>query len=149
MVTDRRLSTLCHVIEKYNKSLHLQKYSILKFTSDITVMCPVACVRLFSALEVIYNEMRYINLRFTYSLYLLTSTRGHSLNSKTEVTSCKTRARHNSFNQSVVSLRNSLPEFIVCALSINCFKNRLHAYTGRQKCIYSLLWRSICDRLIA
>jgi hypothetical protein len=51
------------------------------------------------------------------------NTRGHSL--KLSKHGCQTNTRANFFSHRVVSAWNSLPEEVVTAPSINCFKNRL------------------------
>ena len=64
------------------------------------------------------------NKLFTLSEY--TSTRGHSL--KLFKRRSRPNIRANSFSNRVVDTLNSLPEQIVQASSLNCFKSRLNNY---------------------
>ena len=64
------------------------------------------------------------NKLFTLSEY--TATRGHSFKLFKRRSRLKIRA--NSFSNRVVNTWNSLPEQIVQAASLNCFKSRLHIW---------------------
>ena len=58
-------------------------------------------------------------------------TRGHSM--KLLKKQCRTEARTNFFSFRVVNLWNRLPEELVTASSLNCFKNGLDSYWGDLK----------------
>ena len=59
------------------------------------------------------------------------STRGHSLKLKTK--SCRKDIRKKIFSMRVITEWNLLPEIVVRAPSINCFKNRLDKLMGNAK----------------
>ena len=55
-------------------------------------------------------------------------TRGHSL--KLTIRSSRTQLRQNFFSNRVVKLWNNLPEEVVMALTVNCFKGRFDRQTA-------------------
>ena len=67
------------------------------------------------------------------------TTRGHSL--KLAKRSSRTQLRQNFFSNRVVKLWNNLPEDVVMAPTVNCFKGRFDRYTADNR--YSMEWRFV------
>ena len=63
-----------------------------------------------------------------------TKTRGNSLKLKTERS--RYDSRKYSFTPRVVNMWNSLPDSVVCAISVNAFKNKLDQYWANQDVVY-------------
>jgi len=74
-------------------------------------------------------------------------TRGYTLKQKKR--DCRTSVRQNFFSYRIVNSWNSLPDSVVSAPSVNCFKHRFDAHCVNLK--FSSMWtgsRSV-DRLVA
>jgi len=64
-----------------------------------------------------------------------TRTRGNSF--KLKVDRCKYDLRKFSFCNRVTSVWNSLPDFVVCSGSLNCFKNNLDKFWINEDCVFN------------
>ena len=62
----------------------------------------------------------------TISTY--TATRGHSVKFAKRRHRCRLKVRSNSFSTRVIDSWNSLPESVIMAPSLNCFKSRLNSH---------------------
>jgi len=62
------------------------------------------------------------------------STRGHTL--KLAKRSSRTQLRQNFFSNRVVNLWNNLPEEVVMAPSVNCFKGRFDRYYADNRSVW-------------
>lgn len=69
------------------------------------------------------------------------TTRGHRM--KLQKKECRTQLRANFFGNRIVNLWNSLPEYVVEAPSVNCFKGRFDRYSVGNR--FSMEWRTAVE----
>jgi hypothetical protein len=82
-----------------------------------------------------YVKGMYIVNKPQLQLSKAKDTRGHSL--KLAKGHCRLNVRSNYFSHRVVNVWNSLPESVVSATSVNCFKSRLDAFWKNSPSIYT------------